>query len=73
MKITLNPNIDALKDQIEDKSKFGKLFPVIKNMSLEKIDEFLKNQKVTVEINMGKEKEDFELDEENLLIMTEIT
>lgn len=48
MKISLNPNIDVLKEQIEEKSKFGKLFPVIKNMSQEKIDEFLKNQKVKV-------------------------
>lgn len=62
-----------LKSQIEDKSKFGKLFPLIKNMSPEKIEEFLKKQKVSVELVSGNEKESFELDEENLLIVTEIT
>lgn len=45
---------------------------MIKKMTQEQIDEFLKNKKVNLVIKEKDEEEIFELNEENLLISTEV-
>lgn len=72
VQISLKPNIEVLKEQIGDKSQFGKLFPLINKLDTAKIDQFLKSRKLDLEVAFGTTKQTFELNEDNLLVFTEI-
>lgn len=57
----------------EDKAKFAIIFPKIKNLSQEQIEDFTNKRCITIEIDYKNNKEQIELDEECLLLCVEIT
>lgn len=70
--ISMKPNIEKLKEMFEDKAKFAIIFPKIKNLSQEQIEEFVSKRSISIEIDYKENKERIDLDEECLLLSVEI-